>query len=319
MDPVALARVQFAFTVAYHFLFVPDQSGFEHLPGRRGPTLVQEPGGRRQGRFPVLAEALHHDLRHRCGHRHHHGVRLRHQLGDLLPLRRRHLRRSPGRGGPLRLLPRIDLPRRAAVRPRPRLAPLLLRLDLAGGPGSAPLGLLDHHRQLLAADPGRVQGRGWQSRAHRLLRRRLQPVDAAPLRAHRGLDLGCGSVHRGRHRGVLPAPGHAHPVRQEDPHRCGDLRFRHVGGHAPHRRLERKGGRRRAAGQDGGLRRALHDHREGPADHLRHRQRGCRDRERAGGRARLAELPSDGHHRRRRSPAWTPYPRTSGPRCSRPS
>ena len=160
MDPVALARLQFAFTVAYHFLFVPISLGSGIFLIVSGSPLVQEPSTGRQGRLPVLAEAVHHHLRHRRGHRHHHGVRLRDQLGDLLPLRRRHLRRSAGRGGPLRLLPRIDLPRRAAVRPRPRLAPLLLRLDLAGGAGRAPLGLLDHHRQLLAADPGGLQGRG---------------------------------------------------------------------------------------------------------------------------------------------------------------
>ena len=76
----------------------------------------------RQGGLQLLDQALHDDLRHRRRDRHHHGVRLRHQLGRLLALRRRHLRRAAGGRGPVRLLPRVDVPRRPALRPQEGLA-----------------------------------------------------------------------------------------------------------------------------------------------------------------------------------------------------
>ena len=64
----------------------------------------------------VLDQGLRAHLRHRRGHGHRDGVRVRHQLGHLLALRGRRVRQRAGGGGHLRVLPGIGLPRGAAVR-----------------------------------------------------------------------------------------------------------------------------------------------------------------------------------------------------------
>ena len=157
MDVLFLSRLQFALTIMFHYLFPPLTIGLGlvivHLLAMR---LRTRRGDLRHG-GAVLDQDLRPQLRPRRGHRHRHGVRVRHQLGRLLPLRRRRLRLGAGRRGGVRLLPRVGLPRRAALRLGPGVAPLPL---LLGGDGVAGVDLLlgvDHRRQLLAADAGRLR------------------------------------------------------------------------------------------------------------------------------------------------------------------
>ena len=202
-----------------------------------GPALVQEPVGGGQNGLPLLAEAVHRHVRHRGGHGHHHGVRVRHQLGDVLPVRGRHLRGAARGRGAVRLLPRIDVPRRAAVRAQPGEPQGLLRVHVAGGLRRPAFGTVDHHRQQLAADSGRYRRRGRQRRAHRLLGRGVQPVHAAALLPHRLLHLGGRRAPGRRRRRLLPAHAAPHRVRQEDSGRRGRLRAHLLHRHADHRRL----------------------------------------------------------------------------------
>ena len=103
---------------------------------------------------------------------------------ELLALRRQHLRRAAGGRGPVRLLPRVDLPRRPAVRPQEGLQALLLRLRLAGVDRRAALRAVDPHRQLVDADAGRLRDRGRQGRADELLGGGAQPVHRPALLPH---------------------------------------------------------------------------------------------------------------------------------------
>ncbi len=70
--------------------------------------------GRRdvERRGALLDPHLRHQLRGRRRHRHPDGVPVRHQLGALLALRRRRHRPDARDGGPVRVLPRVELPRR---------------------------------------------------------------------------------------------------------------------------------------------------------------------------------------------------------------
>ena len=132
MDAVMLARIQFAFTVGYHFIFVPISIGVGMMVVLSESALLQErdPADRAASNFWIKLFTTTFAIGVATGH--HDGVRLRHELGQLLALRRQHLRRAARRRGPHRLLPRVDLPRRPAVRPQEGLQALLLRLRLAG-------------------------------------------------------------------------------------------------------------------------------------------------------------------------------------------
>ena len=232
MDAVLLSRIQFAFTIAFHFLFVPLSLGtaIALVIGERRFYKSGSLQDEANARFWV--QALHRHVRDRRRDRHHDGVRLRHQLGDLFPLRRRHLRRSPGRRGPALVLPGIDLPGGVALRAGPCLAPLLLRLGVVGGHRRPPVGPVDHHRQLVAADTGRLRGGRRAGGAHRLLRRRPQPLHPAPLLPHGRSHLDGRCVLRRRHRRLLSAQGSPHRLRPADAAFRPGLRSGDVGGHA---------------------------------------------------------------------------------------
>ncbi len=155
-----------------------------------------------------MDQDLRGDVRHRRGDRHHHGVRVRDELGDLLAIRRRHLRCSARCRSALRVLPRVDVPRNPALRPRTGLEALLLRLHLARLDRIDALGAVDHHRELLDADPGGLQDRRDrvrpQGRDDELLRGGLQPVHAPSLFPHSELPAHHRRVRSGRDRCVLP-------------------------------------------------------------------------------------------------------------------
>ncbi len=159
-------------------------------------------------RVGLLDPGLRDQLFRRRRDRRRHGVPVRHELGRLLALRRRHLRRAARRRGHLRVLPRVGV----FGAPRLRAAAHLLlrpvaRLGARGARNRA-LGLLDPRRELLDADARRLSDRGRARRPHGRPRRVPERLDAAALRAH---DLG-GALHGrlrdGGRRGLVGAAGH---------------------------------------------------------------------------------------------------------------
>ena len=131
MDAVLLARLQFALTIMFHYLFPPLTIGLGVLLVVHGGDVPQDPRPPLRGDGEVLDEDLRGQLRHGRGDRHRDGVPVRHQLGDLLALRRRRLRLGPGGRGDLRVLPRVGLPGGAGVRLGPGLAADALLRDAA--------------------------------------------------------------------------------------------------------------------------------------------------------------------------------------------
>ena len=102
---VDLSRLQFAATAMYHFLFVPLTLGMvwllvimESVYVMTG-NVIWKDMTRFWGKLFGINFALGVD------HRHHAGIPVRHQLGLLLALRGRHLRRPAGHRGPDGLLP----------------------------------------------------------------------------------------------------------------------------------------------------------------------------------------------------------------------
>ena len=120
VDVVDLSRLQFAVTALYHFLFVPLTLGLSWILVIMESVYVMT-GKRDLPRHDeVLGQALRHQLRDGRHHRDHDGIPVRHELGVLLALRRRHLRRAAGARRPDGVLPRVDVRR-----------PVLLRLGPA--------------------------------------------------------------------------------------------------------------------------------------------------------------------------------------------
>ena len=106
--------------------------------------------------FQVLAEDLRRRLRHGRGLRHRHVLSVRHELVRLLEQGRAHHRAADGLRSADGVLPRSGVSRRHAVRDgEGRQGPALL-CNLHGRLGYARLGDLDHQRQQLDADAGRV-------------------------------------------------------------------------------------------------------------------------------------------------------------------
>ncbi len=105
-DVALLSRIQFALTVAYHFIFVPLSIGL-------GLILAIFATKYYRSRSEADGNAMRFWVRiftatfaiGVAGH--HHGVPVRHELGVLFPLRGRHLRRPACRRGPVRVLPGI--------------------------------------------------------------------------------------------------------------------------------------------------------------------------------------------------------------------
>ena len=85
-----------------------------------------------------------------------------------------------------------------------------------GLPRHLGFGLLHHHHQLLDAEPCRLQGAGErQHRAERLLGGPAQPLDVRAVRAQHGRGGGVRVVRDGRARGLLPARAQGRGVRQD--------------------------------------------------------------------------------------------------------
>ena len=116
MSQLDLARLQFAMTSIYHFLFVPVTIGLA-LPHRAAADLLVPHRARGlPAADPVLRDAAGHQRRGRRRHRPGAGVPVRHGLVGVLAHGRRRVRRPAGDGGARRVLPRVDLPRPVGVR-----------------------------------------------------------------------------------------------------------------------------------------------------------------------------------------------------------
>jgi cytochrome bd ubiquinol oxidase subunit I len=112
---ILLARIQFAFTVSFHFIFPAFSIGLaSYLAVLEGLWL--KTGKRSISTCSLLAEDLRDHLRdgRRLGHRH--VLPVRHQLVGFLRPGRPGDRAADGLRGADRLLPRGRLPRRHAVR-----------------------------------------------------------------------------------------------------------------------------------------------------------------------------------------------------------
>ncbi|MCK7479377.1 MAG: cytochrome ubiquinol oxidase subunit I [Candidatus Moduliflexus flocculans] len=152
MDAVFLARLQFGLIAGFHFLFPPTTLGLTFIVVILETLYRADEERRLQAPVRLPGQGPGDRLRHGRRHGHLARVRLRQQLGGLLPDGRRHLRRAPGRRGRLLLLPRVRVPGHPRLRPRPGQAEDLPPLGLPRLPRGPPLGAVDHHRQLLDAD-----------------------------------------------------------------------------------------------------------------------------------------------------------------------
>ena len=139
MSQLDLARLQFAMTSIYHFLFVPVTIGLAFL------TAMLQTAWHRSGtrRVPAADALLRHaaadQRRGRRRDRPGPGVPVRHGLVDLLPDGRRRVRRAARDGGARRVLPRIDVPRAVGLRLGQAAAPRAPRRHLGRGPGRSAL------------------------------------------------------------------------------------------------------------------------------------------------------------------------------------
>ena len=156
MDAETLSRVQFALTASFHFIFPPLSMGLGLMLVIIGVIYVRtkDPKWRRLSFFWVKVYGLIFARRRR--HRHRPGIRVRHELGRLLAVRRQRLR-QPARGrGRVRVLPRGRLPRPDAVRRQPARAAAVAVLDLHGRLRGALQRALDPDGQLVDADARRA-------------------------------------------------------------------------------------------------------------------------------------------------------------------
>ena len=113
---VELSRLQFALTAMYHFLFVPLTLGLSILLAMMETVYVMTGRTiwRDMTKFWGLLFGINFVLG--CRHRHHHGIRVRHELGLLFPLCRRRVRRAAGDRRTDGLLPGSDLRRPVFLR-----------------------------------------------------------------------------------------------------------------------------------------------------------------------------------------------------------
>ncbi len=109
-------RLQFAFTITYHYLFPQLTMGLALADRRAEDARAADRQRAIQRCRALLGADLRDQLRVRRGHRHPDGVPVRHELGALLEIRRRRDRADAGDGRDVRVLPRIGFPRPVPVR-----------------------------------------------------------------------------------------------------------------------------------------------------------------------------------------------------------
>ena len=182
-DPVLLARLQFAFTISFHIIFPSFTIGLAAYIA----TLLGDVAAHRAGPLSVARAVLDQDLRglvrhgRRLGHRAF--LPVRHQLEPLLGRHRQRDRARDRLRGAHRLLPRSDVPRRAAVRLESRAALALGAVRRDRRIRHRGLGILDSLGQQLDADADGPRGARRHRLSGRLARDHLQselPVSPRP-------------------------------------------------------------------------------------------------------------------------------------------
>ena len=205
-DALLWHRIQFGFTITYHYLFPQLTMGlaliiliFKIRAVAGGDERYNE-----VARFWARIFGLNFAMGVVTG------IPMEFQFGTnwarILPVRRRHHRADAGDGGALRLLPGVGIP-----------GALPLRREEAGparppGDGLRPLPrllalrLLHHRHKRVHAAPGRLHvGAGWQPGAGPLLDVRAEPLGGLAIRTqHDG--VGHHGLLRGRRGGGLLDP-----------------------------------------------------------------------------------------------------------------
>ena len=153
---VDISRLQFAVTALYHFLFVPLTLGLAFMLVTMELTYVTTGRPDLQGHGQVLGQAVRHQLCAGRDHRHHHGIPVRHQLGVLLALCRRHFRRAAGHRRPDGILPGVHLYRPVFLWLGQTQQMEALHGDGVHGGGFQPVRVVDSDCQWLDAKPGRL-------------------------------------------------------------------------------------------------------------------------------------------------------------------
>ncbi len=156
---VDLARIQFASTSIYHFLFVPVTIGLGFLVAIL-QTMWYRGGDPEYKRLTqVLRHAARDQRRDRCGDGARAGVRVRDELVELLAYRRRRVRCAARDGRARGVLPRVNVPRPLAVRLGSAAEADPPRHNLARRPWRCALGRVHHGGELMDAASGRVRDR----------------------------------------------------------------------------------------------------------------------------------------------------------------
>ena len=165
-DPVLLARLQFAFTIAFHIIFPSFTIGLSaYIATLHVTAWLHRPRPLPADR-PVLDQDFRGVVRHGRGFGRRAVLRARHQLEPVLACRRQHHRPARRLRGAQRVFPGGELPRHPAVRRQTRAA---LAACAVGGDRRGrhrDVGVLDPVRQQLDAHAGRPR----DARRHRLSR-----------------------------------------------------------------------------------------------------------------------------------------------------
>ncbi len=197
LDPVVLARIQFAANITFHILFptISISLGWVLLYFKLRYGKTGDESWMAAYRFWVKIFALTFALGVVSG------ITMSFQFGTNWPgymqNRRQHRRAAAGLRGADRLLPGSHLPRHHAVRHAARQQPHAHHRHAAGGGRHHAVGVLDPRAQFVDADPRRLRDDRRPRPRDELARSHLQPVvplppdaHAAGVRADRGLPAG---------------------------------------------------------------------------------------------------------------------------------
>ena len=193
-DPVLLARLQFACTAAYHFIFVPLTIGLGLILAINETRYYRsrDPKDAAATKFWVKIFTATFVLGLATG------ITMEFSFGTTGRITRGSSATSSvrrWRRGAARVLPGVHVPGRAAVRAQARVAEVLHGVGLARVVRLGSVGSVDPHCELVDADPGRrgAVRRRLEGRHHRLPDRGDEPVGMAALLAHHR-----GRAHHGR-------------------------------------------------------------------------------------------------------------------------
>ncbi len=122
MTAELIHRLHFAFTITFHYLFPQLTMGLALLIVVLKTVALRTRQRNMGPRGALLGPHLRHQLRLRRGHRHSHGVRVRHQLGAVLAALGRRDRPAAGHGRRLQLLSGVGVSRPVSLRRKAHLA-----------------------------------------------------------------------------------------------------------------------------------------------------------------------------------------------------